>query len=191
MVTHRRVRGRLAAAAGPFPVGTAYDATDPELGLWVYATLVATAIDSYGRFVAPLTPPERDRYYEESKRFAELFGVGPEVIPPSYDRFQAYVRWMMAGPSLEVGPQAAALARAVLEPPLPVALRPSATMVKVVTAGLLPERMGRAYGLPSGPAQGTAFGMIGLASRGAVRILPPGARYWPHYLAARRRAGAG
>jgi len=191
MATHRRVRGRLGSATGPFPAGTPYDATDPELGLWVFATLVATAIASYGRFVAPLAPEARRRYYGESKRFAAPFGVGPDVVPPTYQRFRAYVREIVSGPSLEVGPEALALARGVLRPTVPAMLRPSAALMAVVTAGVLPERIGRAYGLPSGPAQRAAFASIGLASLGAVRLLPPSARFWPHYLAARRRTSAG
>src|SRR5215467_1801541 len=32
---HERVHGKLRAQAGVFPPGTAYDANDPELKLWV------------------------------------------------------------------------------------------------------------------------------------------------------------
>src|SRR3954462_3837965 len=37
---HRRVRGELAQPAGRFPAGTPFAADDPELLLWVLATLV-------------------------------------------------------------------------------------------------------------------------------------------------------
>ena len=40
---HRRVTGRLTEPAGRFPAGTPYSGRDPELMLWVWATLVDTA----------------------------------------------------------------------------------------------------------------------------------------------------
>src|SRR5690606_11371838 len=36
---HRRVRGTIPEAAGRFPAGTPYSAEDPDLVLWVHATL--------------------------------------------------------------------------------------------------------------------------------------------------------
>ncbi len=51
---HARVHGVLEAPSGPFPRGTHYDANDPALLLWVYATLVDTALVVYERFVEPL-----------------------------------------------------------------------------------------------------------------------------------------
>src|SRR6476469_5070217 len=37
---HDQVHGTLSEALGPFPAGTRYSARDPELLLWVHATLV-------------------------------------------------------------------------------------------------------------------------------------------------------
>src|SRR5439155_6386821 len=51
MAVHRRVRGSLPVAVGPFTAGTAYDATDPELALWVHATLVVAALDAFDALV--------------------------------------------------------------------------------------------------------------------------------------------
>src|SRR5215468_7746642 len=48
---HRHVRGRLAAAAGRYAAGTPYDGRDPELMLWVWGTLVDTALELTARFV--------------------------------------------------------------------------------------------------------------------------------------------
>src|SRR5437867_13172578 len=51
---HARVHGVLEAPSGPFPRGTRYEANDPALLLWVYATLVDTALVVYERLVEPL-----------------------------------------------------------------------------------------------------------------------------------------
>lgn len=55
---HRRVRGRLPSATRAFPAGTPYDAHDPELALWVHASLVGSALLAYESFVAPLGPAQ-------------------------------------------------------------------------------------------------------------------------------------
>ncbi|MGH3021239.1 MAG: oxygenase MpaB family protein, partial [Gaiellaceae bacterium] len=39
---HAHVRGRTSEPLGPFPAGTRYAACDPDLMLWVHATLVET-----------------------------------------------------------------------------------------------------------------------------------------------------
>ena len=48
---HAKVRGRLEQDAGPWPAGTPYAADDPELLLWVLATLMDSASLYYGKYV--------------------------------------------------------------------------------------------------------------------------------------------
>jgi uncharacterized protein (DUF2236 family) len=54
---HSRVRGRTDARLGRFPSGTPYSADDPELMLWVHATLVE--LDA--------APPERTEVVSSTK----------------------------------------------------------------------------------------------------------------------------
>jgi uncharacterized protein (DUF2236 family) len=51
--SHEAVSGTLDVAIGPFADGTAYHGRDPELVLWVWATLVDTALAVYRDFVGP------------------------------------------------------------------------------------------------------------------------------------------
>ena len=48
---HKRVRGELPREAGRFPAGTPFAADDPELLLWILATLVDSALMVYERYV--------------------------------------------------------------------------------------------------------------------------------------------
>src|SRR5919197_4089720 len=57
---HARVRGRD------------YTALDPDLLLWVHATLVDSVLVTYETFVKPLARQEREEFYEESKALGEL-----------------------------------------------------------------------------------------------------------------------
>jgi uncharacterized protein (DUF2236 family) len=62
---HDRVRGTTQEQLGPFPAGTRYDASDPELMMWVHATLVESSLAAYQRFVRRLTLDEQEAYYDE------------------------------------------------------------------------------------------------------------------------------
>src|SRR5438477_9238059 len=61
--TAARIRAVHERVTGP-----GYQANDPELLLWVHATLVDTALRVYTRFVRPLRPNEAEAYYDESTR---------------------------------------------------------------------------------------------------------------------------
>jgi uncharacterized protein (DUF2236 family) len=143
---HERVRGETARAMGPFPQGTPYSAADPELLLWVHATLVDTALLVYGSWVRPLDDLEQSAYYEEMKTLAVLFGTPPEIIPPTLEDFRAYMRERLASDEICATDAARDVARLVLRPPLPLALRPAAEALGLVTVGLLPERLREQYG---------------------------------------------
>ena len=92
------VRGVNAVHRGV--AGPGYRARDPELLLWVHATLVDTALECYRRFVRPLSPEDEARYYEETKLVGRLLGVPADLLPPSLEAFGAYRDGMVA--SLEV-----------------------------------------------------------------------------------------
>lgn len=187
--THGRVQGFLQEDAGPYPAGTPYRALDPHLALWVHATLVEVALDTYERFVRPLGEARRARYFEEGKRFAALFGVTEEVMPRSYRDFRRYVASMLEGPALTVTEEARALAREVLRPRGGPALVAVAAAGRVAAAGLLPARLRAAFGLPWGAADRAAFASLVRSVRLALPLLPGEFRYWPHYRQALRRVG--
>src|SRR6266849_5994420 len=55
--------------------GQDYRALDPDLLLWVHATLVDSALVTYEAFVQRLSASERDDFYQESKVAGELLGI--------------------------------------------------------------------------------------------------------------------
>src|SRR4051794_5597271 len=84
---HRRVNGTLTAPMGAFPAGTAYSALDPDLLLWVHATLVDSALLVHSQWVRPLSEAEQRAYYEDMKTCARLFGTPDEVMPATLADF--------------------------------------------------------------------------------------------------------
>jgi uncharacterized protein (DUF2236 family) len=65
---HTRVKGET-------PKGEAYKALDPELLDWVSATAGFGFLTAYDRFVAPISPADKARYYREGAGIAKLYGV--------------------------------------------------------------------------------------------------------------------
>jgi uncharacterized protein (DUF2236 family) len=176
---HSRVTGRRGDLT--------YAALDPELLLWVHATLVDSALVAYERFVAPLSGAERERYYEEMKAFAAAFSVPAEVLPSRLVDFDRYLDGMVS--HLEVSDEARRLAGEILRPPVPLPFLPLGGALALVTAGLLPGRLRVAYGLPWSPARAARMEAATRALRLARDRLPRRALAWPHVRAAWARLG--
>lgn len=175
---HLRVTGELPIAQGYWAAGTRYRATDPQLGLWVFATLIETALDAYELFVGRLTMSARSRYYDGSDAFAAAFGVRPPVLPASYRDFRRYYEGMIRD-RLVVAELAGEQARGVLQARL---WRVPVTAPATALASLLlPTSLRQAYRLPPVP-RATAWPI-----RTALRCVPPSLRYWPEYHTAMRR----
>jgi uncharacterized protein (DUF2236 family) len=143
--SHRRVRGVLREAVGPFPAGTPYDGRDPELVRWVWATLVDTSLLVYELFASALAPEAREAYYAGQRVLARLLGVPAEGVPPTLAEFRAWFDGMLASEALSVGPQGRDIAVAVLDPPGGMA---DAATVRLLTTALLPPRLREAFALP-------------------------------------------
>jgi uncharacterized protein (DUF2236 family) len=171
---HKRVRGELAAPAGRFPAGTPFAADDPELLLWVLATLVDSALVVYDRYVASLSDDERDAYWQDYRVVGRLFGLQGDAMPEDIAAFDRYMRGMIDGDDLFVTSAARELAiDIVMRPPVPLARRPVLELVNFMTVGLLPARLRKQYGLSWDPLRALALrGGAEYAKRVLVPLAP-------------------
>jgi uncharacterized protein (DUF2236 family) len=183
---HRQVHGVLAEDAGPFRRGTRYAANDPALLFWVHATLVDSALLAYERFVGRLSAAERAALYRESTIAARLFGIPSATIPATLPEFRAYMRGMLNGPTLAVGPRSRAIAAALLNPPLPFGVRQIVGSTRLFTVGLLPAPIRHRYGYAWTRTQAGALRALSAAIRAGLPVLPRLAREFPHARRARR-----
>lgn len=171
---HARIRGRLGERAGNFSPETGYSGTDPQTKLWVHATMVDSVLKAYERFIRPLTPEECESFYTDTLLLAQLVEIPETILPPTLEAFHAYMDEMVTGDTLVVTETARRLGQAVLYPDVGLLPAASASLLRVVTAELLPERFRRAYGLPwSGSRQ---LLLNGLSN--TVRLLRPVAPAW-------------
>lgn len=171
---HARVRGELREPVGRFAAGTPYAADDPELLLWVLATLVDSALLVYGKYVRALSRSERDAYWQDYKVIGRLFGLRDADMPDAIEDFDAYMHDMLTGDVLEVSEQARELGiQIVLKPPVPAQFRVLLELVNQITVGLLPGRIRRGYGLSWDPVRAVALhGGAEYVKRVLVPVLP-------------------
>jgi uncharacterized protein (DUF2236 family) len=176
---HRRVRGTLPAPAGRFAAGTPYAADDPELLLWILASLVDSALAVYERYVRSLSPDERDAYWQDHRVVGRLFGLRGREMPADIDGFDDYIAGMLASGDLFVSDRARRLAvQIVMRPPVPLRARPLLELVNFITVGLLPEELRRQYHFGWDPARALALaGGAEYAKRVLVPLLPGRVRW--------------
>ena len=173
-MTHQRVRG------------DGYSALDPELLLWVHATLIDSALVTYGTFIGRLSDSEAEEYYRQTQPVGALLGIPTARFPPTLAAFNGYVAEVLAGPA---SPDATScrLAAGVLKPPIRRLPGFASAPMRVITTGLLPESLRRAYGLGWTAVERTAFGAARTLIRASVMATPANLRAIPAARRAERR----
>ena len=175
--------------------GPTYRARDPELSLWVHATLVDSTIVVADAWLEPLSRERRARYYAETMSIGRAFGIPASLLPKDLDAFEAYVAAALApdGP-IHVDSTARELAYAVLHPPLGPVIPALAAVPSVAYAwtlwpavGLLPASVREAYELPWGPLERGVAAWLVASWRAWRPLLPEAFRQMPQALAADRR----
>lgn len=182
--TLRKMHGRVR---GETPGGLAYDALDPALLLWVWATLVDVSLRMYERGVRRLDDTDRERYYQEQKEVAYACGVPDGTCPVSYRDFERYFEGVLAS-ELRVTSTATLVAYAGRHPPLP---RPfgniAGAALTLFTAGLLPEAIREELGYRWTPTRERLLRAFLFASRTASAVIPRAIRHAPtRYLIKRK-----
>jgi uncharacterized protein (DUF2236 family) len=187
---HTRVHGVTAEDGGRYLEGTRYDANDPELLMWVLATLARTALDVFQHYVAPLTFAEQRLYYEEEKALAEMFGVPRERMPATFADFNTYFNDMLESDRTAVTGAMRDVVDATLRPDLPFIARPLVEALNLSTVGLLPQRLREELGLPWGPTRERLLKTSRPIVRRTIQVLPALLREFPQARSAERRARA-
>jgi len=196
----RRLNALHRAITGP-----GYTARDPELSLWVHATLVDSTIVAYHAWLYPLSRARRNAFYEETRPIGRAFGVPDRLLPADLAQFEAYLEGMLGpGGPVRVSPVARELASVVLRPPLaPLAgwmpggelVRPMLSRVPLAlydwtlwpAVGLLPASVRADYGLPWGVRERLVSDWLVATWRAWRPRLPVSFRQMPQALAADRR----
>lgn len=190
---HARVRGPvLDPLARDATRARHYRALDPQLLLWVQATLVIMSVRAYDRWVAPLAPAERDGLWLESRATGQRLGIPLTSSPGSWrELLEWFERQMAPGGPVTVTDTARRLAATVVRPPLPLA--PTALVDLAVLPGLalLPPRIRDGYGILWSARRAALAGALSTGLRTWVWLMPRSWRAMPPARAAERRVAAG
>ena len=210
---HRAVTGPVRDADASARLGGWYAARDPDLSLWVHATLVDSTLVTVAAWLEPLKADRRARLYAETLPVGRLFGVPDDRLPPDIEAFDAYLEHMTS-PAGPVHPSATArdLAAVILHPPLaplaergPVADRlgsvapiaaaalrrvpgPAVDWLMIPAIGLLPPVIRAEYGLAWGLREQAIERYLVAGWRAWRPLVPPRWRWFPQAIEADARA---
>ena len=168
---HTRVVGTLAQpAGGHYPAGTPYSALDPELMLWTMAVLADSAEWFFDHLVRRLSDAEREQLWQESVRFAELFGMPRSVAPARYGSFRSWYEEQLAGDDVHLSAEARYTGRVcAFAIPMPASRIAGKGFHDIIMLGSLPRSVRELYGLPWSGAHAAAFS----SARAFVRLTRP------------------
>lgn len=212
----RRLNGLHRAIVGPVRDGGArarhgdrYQARDPELSLWVHATLVDSTIVAHDAWIEALSRPSRARFYDETLPIARAFGIPDALLPADLEAFEEYVAAMVAdGGPVQVGELARELAAVILHPPLGQAIVGAGAPAAAArlagrlpgaahgwtlwpAVGLLPPPIRDGYRLSWGPWERAVSAWLVGAWRLWRPLVPTSWRWMPQARAADRRVACG
>jgi uncharacterized protein (DUF2236 family) len=174
---HTRIKGDLPEDVAGYRQDSSYEANEVNALIWVYATLLESALLAYESVLPPLSSDEREAYYQESKTLAALFGIPAEALPSDWGGFEAYNREMLASGMLGVNALSREMAQRVLHGrgswvPVP-------EWYRAMTAASMPERLRSEFALGYGRREEEA------AARARSRL----AKIYPKMPAALRFVG--
>lgn len=193
---HSFVNGKLPKSVGSHTAGTAYNAFDPELLMWVWATLTDTAVLVYETFIAPLSDEDKEEYYQECKRLLIPLGGDVTRTPAMFADLRSYLKAKYASGDIVVGDDVKreVIPYLLLQKPkrLKLPLLPLSQPLVKVTVGLLPPELREQYGLPWSTRDQKAFDYFAASSRKMrgtplAKIIPAHVRFSSHYRRTLRR----
>lgn len=157
---------------------TGYNAFDAQSQLWVVATLYDTAVTVYEKVHGALDDETADRVYSEYARIGTALQLPAELWPADRKAFAGY--WDESVRNLEPDAAALRVAHELLYPVGgPFLMRLSMPLVRLLTAGLLPEQLRAGFGLPWNARHRRSFDGTMRLLAAAYPRLPEKARHWP------------
>jgi uncharacterized protein (DUF2236 family) len=192
---HRGIRGPVRDPQARARHGNTYSARDPDLAMWVHATLVDSTLVAADQWLAPIERARRERFYQETRPIGRALGIPEATLPQSLDGFEAYLDRMLApdGP-VRPTPAAREIARHILRPPLGPVIPPLAWVPTPAyrwtmwpALDLLPPRIRDELGLKWTPLHGAVSAWLTQGFRLWRPLIPTSIRWMPKARAADAR----
>lgn len=174
----RRVNRAHASVNGADnEISKGYNAYDPELQLWVTATLYDTALTIIEKIYGPLDDESADAMYRDYARLGTALQLPADMWPEDRAAFRRY--WNEHISNLRAHDAGVRVGRGLLFPKHTAiwyrAIMPSA---RFLTAGLLPDQLRRDFGLPWSQRHERRFDRTMRVLAMAYPRLPRRIRHW-------------
>lgn len=172
--------------------GAGYTAVDPELQLWVAATLYDTAITVYERVFGPLPSEDAEALYRQYSLLGTALQMPQELWPADRAAFRRY--WARTSGQLHTDVATRRVADQLLHPRnVPSWVKAVMPLVRLLTAGLLTAQQRALYGITWDARQQRRFDRVMQLTATVYPRLPRRLRHWPknHYLRAFRATDRG
>lgn len=160
-----------------------YDALDPDLQLWVAATMYYTMIRMYESAFGPMSDADAEQVYQEFSIFGTALQVPLAMWPENRAAFAKY--WEREVAKLRVPEEAIKVSRDLFNPrygKLPAHLAPilffRRPMDIVVATEELPAHVRRDFGLRSTVWTRAQYALLGLFNKVTYRLYPQAVRTW-------------
>lgn len=152
--------------------GVPYSADDPALLEWVHNVEVHSFLTAYRRYGGRLTDADADRYVDEMRRAAALVGLDPSTLPATVDGVRSYFAAVES--ELVCSRIAKTAAAAILNPPMPLPLKPLWGIPAAAALGLVPRRFRAMYRIPVVAPADAAVQLGAAALFRALGVVLPG-----------------
>lgn len=166
--------------------GDGYQANDPSLLFWVYATLIDSMFFAYRTFLPDLSTGEWARFYEEGKLFARLIGITEDQVPSTLHDFNQWMKNAISSSEITVTPIAREIGQSLVTMPV----RLAAPLNSFLASGTLPEKLRNGFGLNWSSRHQKGFNFLAKSSQFVVSHSPQFLHTAPSYWFALRRATA-
>lgn len=161
----------MVTAAHRKVTGAGYRASDPELQLWVAATLYDTAVLVYEELFGPLEPAMAEKVYDQYAVLGTALQVPDGLWPADRAAFRTY--WQNMIDTLAVTDEARRVARDLLSASrAPLLLKAAMPLNRFLTAAWLPEPIRIQYGLRWNAARQRRYALLRNVGAPAYRLLP-------------------
>lgn len=160
--------------------GEGYTAFDPELQLWVAATLAETAKQMYEKIFGSIDEVTQEHLYREGQVYGNVLQVKPEMWPATRAEFDVY--WERMQGEFRADPQIQRYARALLSTKdAKWFVKPLSPVISLVTRGNLSQQAREALGLAWSEREQERYDLLWRV----VRVVYPWVPRWVRKLPAK------
>lgn len=143
---HGQVRGRISEGmSGP----SSYSAFEPDLLIWVLATLVMASVQGWQLVYGTLPLERREIFYRDMLRFGTYFGVREQDCPDGWQDFSEYYDNMINGDELGSHPLCAEVCHHIVRPTATIGTRLLGHSLRFMIVETFPEPLREKMGLKS------------------------------------------